>query len=87
MPPTALGDAASLMRLHDVEGEEDAIRRALMTATPLDEVVPDPGDGGADGSGNALRATPPAGNRPRGRTCRARSSTAGGGLGRNVHVV
>ena len=41
---TALGDAASLMRLHDVEGEEDAIRRALMTATPLDEVVPDPGD-------------------------------------------
>jgi superfamily II DNA or RNA helicase len=40
---TALGDAASLMRLHDVEGEEESIRRALMAGTPLDEVVPDPG--------------------------------------------
>ena len=26
---TALGDAASLLKLHDVEGEEDAVRRAL----------------------------------------------------------
>jgi hypothetical protein len=45
---TALGDAASLMRLHDVEGEEEAIRRALMAGTPLDEVVPDPGIGSED---------------------------------------
>ena len=45
---TALGDAASLMRLHDVESEEEAIRRALMTGTPLDEVVPDPGASAED---------------------------------------
>ncbi|WP_214370459.1 SNF2-related protein [Pseudonocardia sp. H11422] len=39
---TALGDAASLLRLHDVGREEDEIRRALATGTSLDEVVPDP---------------------------------------------
>jgi superfamily II DNA or RNA helicase len=45
---TALGDAASLMRLHDVDGEEAAIRQALMTGTSLDEVVPDPGGDSED---------------------------------------
>ena len=39
---TALGDAASLMRLHDVGSEEEEIRRALADRRPLDEVVPDP---------------------------------------------
>ncbi|MDN5914705.1 MAG: SNF2-related protein [Pseudonocardia sp.] len=38
----ALGDAASLMHLHDVESEEKAVRAALMEGTPIDEVVPDP---------------------------------------------
>ena len=41
---TALGDAASLMRLHDADSEEEEIRRALMNGTPLDDVVPDPGE-------------------------------------------
>lgn len=39
---TALGDAASLLRLHDVDLEEAEIRRALMAGKPLNEVVPDP---------------------------------------------
>ncbi|MGH3528803.1 MAG: SNF2-related protein, partial [Pseudonocardiaceae bacterium] len=39
---TALGDAASLLRLHDVGREEDEIRRALASGKTLDEVVPDP---------------------------------------------
>ncbi|MGH4015558.1 MAG: SNF2-related protein [Pseudonocardiaceae bacterium] len=39
---TALGDAASLLRLHDVGREEDEIRRALVLGKSLDEVVPDP---------------------------------------------
>ncbi|MFP5021914.1 SNF2-related protein [Pseudonocardia phyllosphaerae] len=38
----ALGDAASLMHLHDIGGEETAVRDALMAGTPIDEVVPDP---------------------------------------------
>ncbi|GAA1383873.1 DEAD/DEAH box helicase [Pseudonocardia kongjuensis] len=38
----ALGDAASLLHLHDVELEEGAIRRALQNGTPLDEVIPEP---------------------------------------------
>lgn len=38
----ALGDAASLLHLHDVELEESAIRRALQNGTPLDEVIPEP---------------------------------------------
>lgn len=40
---TALGDAASLMHLHDAGAEEDEIRRALAAGRPLDEVVPEPG--------------------------------------------
>jgi hypothetical protein len=40
---TTLGDAASLLRLHDVGGEEDErSRRALASGTPLDEVAPAP---------------------------------------------
>ncbi len=39
---TALGDAASLLRLHDVGREEDEVRRALMAGKTLDDVVPDP---------------------------------------------
>ncbi|MGH3697122.1 MAG: SNF2-related protein [Pseudonocardiaceae bacterium] len=39
---TALGDAASLLRLHDVGREEDEIRRTLVSGKALDEVVPDP---------------------------------------------
>ncbi|MGH3628592.1 MAG: SNF2-related protein [Sciscionella sp.] len=39
---TALGDAASLLRLHNVDLEEAEIRRALMTGKTLDDVVPDP---------------------------------------------
>ncbi|MGA9309065.1 MAG: SNF2-related protein [Pseudonocardiaceae bacterium] len=39
---TALGDAASLLRLHDMGLEEDEIRRALAAGKTLDEVVPDP---------------------------------------------
>ncbi|MCE3554515.1 DEAD/DEAH box helicase [Pseudonocardia sp. RS11V-5] len=38
----ALGDAASLLHLHDTELEESAIRRALQNGTSLDEVIPDP---------------------------------------------
>lgn len=38
----ALGDAASLLHLHDVELEEGAIRRALQNGTPLDAIVPEP---------------------------------------------
>ncbi|MDQ2707910.1 MAG: DEAD/DEAH box helicase [Actinomycetota bacterium] len=41
---TALGDAASLLRLHDVALEEAEIRRALMTGADLDDVVPDPSE-------------------------------------------
>jgi superfamily II DNA or RNA helicase len=41
---TALGDAASLLDLHDVEREEDAIRAALMNGQDLDDVVPDPSE-------------------------------------------
>lgn len=40
----ALGDAASLLDLHDVEREEDAIRRALARGQDLDEVVPEPAE-------------------------------------------
>ena len=32
------------MRLHDADSEEEEIRRALMNGTPLDDVVPDPGE-------------------------------------------
>jgi hypothetical protein len=39
---TALGDVASLMGKHDVEAEEDAIRRALAAGRDLDEVVRSP---------------------------------------------
>jgi len=39
---TALGDAASLLRLHDVGREEDEVRRALAAGKDLNEVVPDP---------------------------------------------
>jgi superfamily II DNA or RNA helicase len=38
----ALGDAASLMRLHDADAEEDAVQRALAERRDLDDVVPDP---------------------------------------------
>jgi hypothetical protein len=44
----ALGDAASLLRLHDVGREEDEIRRALAAGKTLDEVVPDPAPLDAD---------------------------------------
>ncbi|WP_308283400.1 SNF2-related protein [Pseudonocardia nigra] len=54
---TALGDAASLMRLHDVDGEEAEIRRALMTGTPLDEVVPDPGSADTEAEFEAFFAS------------------------------
>ncbi|WP_424185354.1 SNF2-related protein [Actinokineospora sp. G85] len=40
----ALGDAASLMRLHDADAEEDAVRRALAAGRNVDEVIPDPDD-------------------------------------------
>jgi len=39
---TALGDAASLLRLHDVGREEEEIRRVLMSGASLDEKIPDP---------------------------------------------
>ena len=39
---TALGDAASLLRLHDVGAEEKEIRRILISGKSLDDVVPDP---------------------------------------------
>ncbi|MCZ2804840.1 helicase-related protein [Modestobacter sp. VKM Ac-2983] len=39
---TALGDAASLLDLHDVDREEAAIRKALAEGLDLDEVVPEP---------------------------------------------
>ncbi len=39
---TALGDAASLLDLHDVDREEAAIRKALAEGRDLDEVVPEP---------------------------------------------
>ncbi len=38
----ALGDAASLMKLHSEDAEEDAVRRAIAEGRDLDEVVPDP---------------------------------------------
>ncbi len=38
----ALGDAASLLRLHDVGREEEQIRRALDDGIALDDVVPEP---------------------------------------------
>ena len=41
---TALGDAASLLDLHDVGKEEDAVRKALAEGRDLDEVVPDPAE-------------------------------------------
>jgi superfamily II DNA or RNA helicase len=41
---TALGDAASLLDLHDVEREEAAIQRALASGKDLDDVVPDPSE-------------------------------------------
>jgi superfamily II DNA or RNA helicase len=39
---TALGDAASLLDLHDVDREEAAIRKALAEGRDLDDVVPEP---------------------------------------------
>lgn len=45
---TALGDAASLMRLHGVAAEEDAIAGALAAGRPLDEIAPDPAPDGPD---------------------------------------
>ncbi|MCU1614232.1 MAG: helicase domain protein [Frankiales bacterium] len=39
---TALGDAASLLDLHDVEREEAAIRKALSEGRDLDDVVQEP---------------------------------------------
>lgn len=44
---TALGDAASLMRLHDVGAEEQAVRRALAEGRSIDEIAPDPAPGGS----------------------------------------
>ncbi len=38
----ALGDAASLMKLHSEAAEEDAIREAIAAGRDLDDVVPDP---------------------------------------------
>ena len=38
----ALGDAASLLRLHDIGREEEQIRRALEKGADIDEVVPEP---------------------------------------------
>jgi superfamily II DNA or RNA helicase len=38
----ALGDAGSLMRLHDEDREEEAVARALAAGRDLDDVVPDP---------------------------------------------
>lgn len=39
----ALGDAASLMKLHSTSAEEDAVRAALAEGRNLDTVAPDPG--------------------------------------------
>ena len=45
----ALGDAASLMGLHDVEAEEGAILRALRDGENIDDVIPDsPPESGFD---------------------------------------
>ena len=41
---TALGDAASLLDLHDVGREEEAIKSALAEGKDLGKVVPDPSD-------------------------------------------
>lgn len=41
---TALGDAATLLDLHDVDREEAAIIRALADGLDLDAVVPDPSE-------------------------------------------
>ena len=68
---TALGDAASLLDLHDVEREEDAIRKALAEGRDLDEVVPEPAQLTPRSSGLAVleflnaqaAATPPTGPR------------------------
>ncbi|MBK8078174.1 MAG: DEAD/DEAH box helicase [Kineosporiaceae bacterium] len=49
----ALGDAASLMRLHDVGAEEEAVARALDEHRDLDEVVPDPRANGHTGATDA----------------------------------
>ena len=54
---TALGDAASLLKLHDVEREEDAVRRALESGASLDDVVPDPAIARRARSGRRLRGT------------------------------
>ncbi len=51
---TALGDAASLLDLHDVDREEDAIRKVLSEGRDLDEVVPDPQQLTAQVSGLAV---------------------------------
>lgn len=40
----ALGDAASLMKLHSEKAEEEEIARALASGRSLDEVIPDPSD-------------------------------------------
>lgn len=39
-----LGDAAGLMQLHSIAGEEEAVRQALAERRDLDKVVPDAGD-------------------------------------------
>ncbi|MEU4802980.1 SNF2-related protein [Actinosynnema sp. NPDC023587] len=44
----ALGDAASLMKLHDEDAEEEAVRRAIAEGRDLDEVIPDPSQDEAD---------------------------------------
>jgi hypothetical protein len=41
-PPSALSDAASLLKLHDVDREEEAVARALASGTSLNDAVPDP---------------------------------------------
>lgn len=38
----ALGDAASLMKLHSASAEEEHVRAALAKGRDLDEVIPDP---------------------------------------------
>jgi superfamily II DNA or RNA helicase len=52
----ALGDAASLLDLHDVGREEDAIRKALAEGKALDDVVPEAEQLGPQVSGLAVLA-------------------------------
>ena len=53
---TALGDAASLLKLHDIEDEEKAVMRALASGIPVDEAVPDPAAIAGDDDFDALFA-------------------------------